>query len=164
VGDVREFTITQNSADWIDGVIYTPYGPHAIRGSGADQPPAEMTLVIETGGDQVQIAGELKNTVASLNHDVPVSQIGPLKNWVAEAMAEPRSTSALFALFCLRRWRCCSAQWGFTASFRILSHSARGKSEFAWRWARDEKKCCCRWWGRARSWRWLESRWESRAG
>jgi putative ABC transport system permease protein len=99
VGDVREFTITQNSADWIDGVIYTPYGPHAIRGSGAAAPPAEMTLVIETAGDQVQIAGELKNTVASLNHDVPVSQIGPLKNWVAEAMAEPRSTSALFAVF-----------------------------------------------------------------
>ena len=99
VGDVREFTITQNSADWIDGVIYTPYGPHAIRGSGADAPPAEMTLVIETATDQAQIAGELKNTVASLNHDVPVSQISPLKSWVGEAMAEPRSTSALFAVF-----------------------------------------------------------------
>jgi putative ABC transport system permease protein len=99
VGDVREFNITQNSADWIDGVIYTPYGPHAIRGSGAPRPPAEMTLVIETSGDQLQIAGALKNTVASLNHDVPVSEISPLKNWVAEAMAEPRSTSALFAVF-----------------------------------------------------------------
>jgi putative ABC transport system permease protein len=99
VGDVREFTITQNSADWIDGVIYTPYGPYAIRGSGAAAPPAEMTLVIETAGDQVQISGDLKNTVASLNHDVPVSQIGPLKNWVAEAMAEPRSISGLFAVF-----------------------------------------------------------------
>jgi putative ABC transport system permease protein len=99
VGDVREFDIKHDSASWIDGVIYTPYGPHAIRGSGAGQPPAEMTLVIETAGEQVQIAGELKNTVASLNHDVPVSQIGPLKNWVAEAMAEPRSTSALFAVF-----------------------------------------------------------------
>jgi putative ABC transport system permease protein len=30
---------------------------------------------------------------------VPVSQIGPLKNWVAEAMAEPRSISGLFAVF-----------------------------------------------------------------
>jgi len=47
----------------------------------------------------VQIASELKITVASLNHDVPVSQIGPLKNWVAEAMAEPRSISGLFAVF-----------------------------------------------------------------
>jgi predicted permease len=99
VGDVREFSITQNAASWIDGVIYTPYGPHAIRGSGADAPPAEMTLVIETAGEQVQIAGALKNTVASLNHDVPVSQVSPLKSWVAEAMAEPRSTSALFAVF-----------------------------------------------------------------
>jgi putative ABC transport system permease protein len=99
VGDVREFSITQNAASWIDGVIYTPYGPHAIRGSGAAVPPAEMTLVIETAGEQAQFAGELKNTVASLNHDVPVSQISPLRSWVAEAMAEPRSTSALFAVF-----------------------------------------------------------------
>jgi predicted permease len=101
VGDVREYNIRSDSASWIDGVMYAPYGPHAIRGSGADAPPAEMTLVIAAAGDQVQIARELKNTVASLNHDVPVSQISPLKSWVAEAMAEPRSTSALFALFAI---------------------------------------------------------------
>ena len=99
VGDVREYNIRSDSASWIDGVVYAPYGAHAIRGSGADAPPAEMTLVIETSAEQVQIANELKNTVASLNHDVPVSQIGPLKNWVAEAMAEPRSISGLFAVF-----------------------------------------------------------------
>jgi putative ABC transport system permease protein len=99
VGDVREYNIRSDSASWIDGVMYAPYGPHAIRGSGADAPPAQMTLVIETAGEQVQIASELKNTVASVNHDVPVSQISPLKSWVAEAMAEPRSTSALFAVF-----------------------------------------------------------------
>ena len=99
VGDVREYNIRSDSASWIDGVMYAPYGAHAIRGSGADAPPAEMTLVIETAGEQVQIAGDLKNTVASLNHDVPVSQIGPLKNWVAEALAEPRSISGLFAVF-----------------------------------------------------------------
>ena len=99
VDDVREFTITQNSASWIDGVIYTPYGPHAIRGSGTDAPPAEMTLVIGTAGDQVQLAGELKNVVERLNNEVPVSQVAPLKSWVSEAMAEPRSTSALFAVF-----------------------------------------------------------------
>ena len=99
VGDVREYNIRSDSASWIDGVMYAPYGAHAIRGSGADAPPAEMTLVIETSAEQAQIASELKNTVASLNHDVPVSQIGPLKNWVAEAMAEPRSISGLFAVF-----------------------------------------------------------------
>jgi predicted permease len=99
VGDVREFNIRRDSASWIDGVIYTPYGPHAIRGSGAAAPPAEMTLVIGTSGDQVQIAGELKNVVAGLNNEVPVSQVSPLKTWVSEAMAEPRSTSALFGVF-----------------------------------------------------------------
>jgi putative ABC transport system permease protein len=99
VGDVREYSITSNSADWIDGVIYTPYGPHAIRGSGAAAPPSDMTLVIETSGDRQQIASELKSTVAGLNSEVPVSEVSPLQSWVAEAMAEPRSTSALFAVF-----------------------------------------------------------------
>ncbi|MFZ1973079.1 MAG: ABC transporter permease [Candidatus Acidiferrales bacterium] len=99
VGDVREFDIKRDSASWIDGVIYTPYGPHAIRGSGAAAPPAEMTLVIGTSGDQVQIAGELKNVVAELNNEVPVSQVSTMKNWVSEAMAEPRSISGLFAVF-----------------------------------------------------------------
>jgi putative ABC transport system permease protein len=99
VGDVREFDIKRDSASWIDGVIYTPYGPHAIRGSGAAAPPSDMTLVIGTSGDQAQIAGELKNVVAGLNNEVPVSQVSTMKNWVSEAMAEPRSTSALFAVF-----------------------------------------------------------------
>jgi predicted permease len=99
VGDVREFDIKRDSASWIDGVIYTPYGPHAIRGSGAAAPPSDMTLVIGTSGDQVQIGGELKGVVAGLNNEVPVSQVSSMKNWVSEAMAEPRSTSALFAVF-----------------------------------------------------------------
>jgi putative ABC transport system permease protein len=99
VGDVREFDIKRDSASWIDGVIYTPYGPHAIRGSGAAAPPSDMTLVIGTSGDQVQIAGELKHVVAGLNNEVPVSQASTMKSWVSEAMAEPRSISALFAVF-----------------------------------------------------------------
>ncbi len=99
VGDVREFDIKTDSASWIDGVIYTPYGPHAIRGSGAAAPPSDMTLVIGTSGDQVQIAGELKNVVAGLNNEVPVSQVSTMKSWVSEAMAEPRSISGLFAVF-----------------------------------------------------------------
>lgn len=99
VGDVREFDIKHDSASWIDGVVYTPYGPHAIRGSGAAAPPSDMTLVIGTSGDQVQIAGELKNVVAGLNNEVPVSEVSLLKSWVSEAMAEPRSISGLFAVF-----------------------------------------------------------------
>ena len=99
VGDVREFDIKRDSASWIDGVIYTPYGPHAIRGSGAAAPPSDMTLVIGTSGDQVQIAGELKDVVAGLNNEVPVSQVSTMKSWVSEAMAEPRSISALFGVF-----------------------------------------------------------------
>jgi putative ABC transport system permease protein len=99
VGDVREFDIKRDSASWIDGVIYTPYGPHAIRGNGSAAPPSEMTLVIGTSGENAQLAGELRDAVAGLNNEVPVSEVSSLKSWVSEAMAEPRSTSALFAVF-----------------------------------------------------------------
>jgi len=34
-----------------------------------------------------------------LNRDVPVSQVQTLNSWVAEAVAGPRSTAALFSLF-----------------------------------------------------------------
>jgi predicted permease len=99
VVDVREYDMTRETAGWLDGVMYSPYGPHAIRGSGSAAPPAEMTLVIKTSGDQVQIASALESVVRRLNQEVPVSQVETLQGWVSEAIAEPRSTSSLFSVF-----------------------------------------------------------------
>jgi predicted permease len=99
VGDVRENTITRNWEDWLDGEIYTPYGPHAIAESGPEAPPAELTLVMRTTQTPNQLAGDLQNAVSQLNGDVPVTQIETLRGWVAEAISGPRSTASLFALF-----------------------------------------------------------------
>jgi predicted permease len=99
VGDVRENTITRNWEDWLDGEIYTPYGPHAIAESGPEAPPAELTLVMRTTQTPNQLAGDLQNVVSQLNGDVPVTQIETLRGWVAEAISGPRSTASLFALF-----------------------------------------------------------------
>ncbi|MBV9886356.1 MAG: ABC transporter permease [Acidobacteria bacterium] len=99
VGDVRELNMTRNLPEWIDGEVYTPYGPHAIQGAGPEAAPAAMTLVVLTSGDQAQLAGELEKIVSGLQGDVPVTQVELLHQWVQEAVSGPRSTASLFAIF-----------------------------------------------------------------
>ena len=99
VGDVHEDSMTRNIPQWIDGEIYAPYGTHAIRGSGPEAPPAEMTLLLRTSAGRVQIAHELERTVAGLNRDVPVSQVATMQGWISDAAAGPRSTASLFSIF-----------------------------------------------------------------
>ena len=99
VGDVREATLTQNIPDWIDGEMYTPYGPHAVAGRGPERAPAEVTLVLLTSQDQQQTASTVQSVVAELNREVPVSQVQTLSSWIADASAGPRSTTSIFLLF-----------------------------------------------------------------
>jgi putative ABC transport system permease protein len=99
VGDVRENSMTQNLPEWLEGEVYTPYGPHAIQGSGPEAPPAELTLVIRTTEESTQLGRELQGVVSGLNGDVPVTQIETLHGWLSEAVAGPRSTASLFSIF-----------------------------------------------------------------
>jgi predicted permease len=99
VGDVKENSLTRNVPEWMDGEVYMPYGPHAIQGRGDESAPAELTLLLRTSENQVQVGSELQSVVAELNREVPVSQIQTLHGWVSEAAAGPRSTASLFAIF-----------------------------------------------------------------
>ncbi len=99
VADVHEYTMSKETAEWVDGVIYTPYGPHAIRSSGVNKPRADMTLVIRTAGDRLDLKGSLQSVLAQINPDVAVSDVKPLASWVSSAVEEPRSTASLFSLF-----------------------------------------------------------------
>jgi len=99
VGDVKEFSMKRDLTDWLDGEIYTPYGPHAIRDSGPEAAPAEMTLLLRAPQRESQLGDALQGVVAQLNPDVPVSQVQMLRGWVEEAVAGPKSTASLFALF-----------------------------------------------------------------
>jgi len=99
VGDVRENDMATDIAGWIDGVIYTAYGPHAVRSRGPEAPPAEMTLVIRTTDNRLQLGAELQSVVSELNREVPVTQVETMEGWIAEAVSGQRSTALLFALF-----------------------------------------------------------------
>jgi putative ABC transport system permease protein len=99
VGDVRENDIATDTANWIDGVTYMPYGPHAVRSRGPEAAPAEMTLVMRTSDDRLELGGELQSVVSQLNPEVPVSRVETMAGWIAEAVSGPRSTASLFSLF-----------------------------------------------------------------
>jgi predicted permease len=99
VGDVREYSMKQNLAEWLDGEFYTAYGAHAVQDRGPEAPPAAMTLVIETSQQEIQLGSELQPIVSSLNGDVPVSQVEMLHEWMREAVSGTRSTASLFAIF-----------------------------------------------------------------
>jgi len=99
VGDVHEDSMTRNIPQWIDGEIYTPYGAHAIQGSGPEAPPAEMTILLRTSAGLTQIGRELEQTVAALNREVPVSQVATMQGWISDAASGPRSTAWLFSIF-----------------------------------------------------------------
>jgi predicted permease len=101
VGDVREYSMTKNLAEWVDGEFYTAYGPHAIRGTGPEAPPAEVTLVIRTTDGSTEVGSELQGIASSLNGDVPVSQVEMMSGWIEVAVAGTQSTAMLFAIFAL---------------------------------------------------------------
>ncbi|HKV24912.1 MAG TPA: ABC transporter permease [Candidatus Acidoferrum sp.] len=99
VGDVKEDTMTTNHPDWIDGEMYTPYGLHSIASRGPEAPPAAMTLLVQTAGNVPQLGAELRGLVAGINPEVPVSELQTLPGWIDQAVAGPRSTASLFAIF-----------------------------------------------------------------
>ena len=100
VGDVNEYSLAARLPDFAAGAMYTPYGngAHASGRHGRSQ-PVEMTLVARTSNDPTALATALRQTVATLNSDVPITDIRTLNTVVSQSLASPRSTMALFAIF-----------------------------------------------------------------
>jgi putative ABC transport system permease protein len=94
VGDVKEESLASQWPSWFDGQIYEPYGNGRRK-----LLPTEMSLVVRAEGDPTKHAGAIRSTVASLNPDVPVSDVKTMRSVVLESMAAPRSTMSLLAIF-----------------------------------------------------------------
>ena len=58
-----------------------------------------MTLVVRTTNSLESLAGALRKAVASINPDVPVSEMQTLSAVISESLEAPRSTMWLFAIF-----------------------------------------------------------------
>ncbi len=97
IPDVRAYDLQRNAPDWIGGTAYVPYNRMATLEDR--RIPSEMTIAIRTASDDSQIAMMLRNTVAAINQEVPVSEVKTMRAVISEAVSTPASTTALMAVF-----------------------------------------------------------------
>ena len=97
VSDVRAYDLQKNIPDWINGTIYLPYTLDATLEGG--RVPSDMTVVVQSSLDELQIQNALRRTIASLNPEVPASEVKPMQAVVSESVSTPASTTELFVAF-----------------------------------------------------------------
>ncbi len=95
--DVRGYDLRQNVPEWMDGLVYMPYGPGVTLEDG--RVPAEMTLVIRSASAVPQLEQSLRSYASSLNPEAPVSEVKAMPAIVWGAASAPRSVTSLFAAF-----------------------------------------------------------------
>jgi predicted permease len=95
--DVRAYDLRRNLPDWMDGMIYVPFGPGATLENGSVA--AQMTLVLRSASAVPQLEQAIRGVAASLNHEAPVSDIKAMPEILSGATAAPRSIASLFAAF-----------------------------------------------------------------
>jgi hypothetical protein len=88
VGDVQQFSLGSDTPDWMKGVVYMPY-PQAV--DLTERVPASMDLIVRTGTDPAQFAGEIRSLVRNVNPNVPVSQVRTLTEVVSGSTSNFRS-------------------------------------------------------------------------
>ncbi len=96
VGDVRHYTLSGRAPAEIVGAMYMPY-PQAVALNR--QIPRSMALLVRSSAEPSAIAARLRALVASVNPDVPVSEVRTLDAVVSSSVTEPRSMMWLFAAF-----------------------------------------------------------------
>ena len=96
VGDVRQYTLSGRAPAEITGALYMPY-PQAVALNR--QIPRAMALFVRSSADPSELAARMRTLVASVNPDVPVSEVRSLEAVVSSSVSEPRSMMWLFASF-----------------------------------------------------------------
>ena len=97
ISDVRAYDLVHNAPQWIDGTAYVPYNPLATLEN--KRVPSEMTIAIRATSDGSEIAGLLRESVAALSNEVPVSEVQTMDAVVTGAVSTPAATTSLFVAF-----------------------------------------------------------------
>jgi putative ABC transport system permease protein len=95
--DVRGYNLRQNTPDFMDGLVYVPYGPGATLENGSV--PAEMTLVIRSASNAPQLEQSLRGLASALNPEAPISEVKSMPAILNDATSAPRSITSLFGAF-----------------------------------------------------------------
>jgi len=95
--DVRGYNLRQSTPDFMDGLVYVPYGPGATLENGSV--PAEMTLVVRSASAAPQLEQSLRGLASSLNPEAPVSEVRSMPAILTDATSAPRSITSLFGAF-----------------------------------------------------------------
>jgi putative ABC transport system permease protein len=97
VGDVRAHDLRRDVPDWIDGAVYVPYSPKATLEDG--RIPVEMTIAAVTTTDPSSFEAALRETLAGLSQEIPVSELRTMRATVSDAVASPAAVTTLVVAF-----------------------------------------------------------------
>ncbi len=96
VGDVRQFDMAGNTPSYINGAFYMPYPQSTTMGR---RMPTAMTLILRTAANAPQLAGDLRQLVASVNPNAPLSEVRTMDAAVESSTSSSRSLMWLFVSF-----------------------------------------------------------------
>lgn len=97
VADVHEDSLSSTLPSWIKGAIYEPYSAHAVLINR--RPAMEMTMVVRGTTNATRLGEALREMVANLNPEVPVTEVQTLRGVISKSLSVPRSIMSLFAVF-----------------------------------------------------------------
>jgi len=81
--------------------------------------PRAMALFVRSSAEPSEMAGRLRALVASVNPDVPVSEVRRMQAVLSSSVAEPRSMMWLFAAFAV-----CALLLAAIGTYGVVSYSA----------------------------------------
>ena len=75
------------------------YLPHAQLPRSVGSPGRAMAIVIETAGEPLGLVGALRETVRSMDRNLPISEIRSMEQVTAAALSAPRFAALLLGVF-----------------------------------------------------------------
>jgi putative ABC transport system permease protein len=92
IGQVRHNAVTETPR----AEMYVPHAQWAAAGASA---PRGMTFVLRTSGDPLAVLGYVRQTVRSLDPNLPLAEIQTLQHVADDSLSQARFTTILLALF-----------------------------------------------------------------
>jgi putative ABC transport system permease protein len=92
VGQVRHNAVTETAR----AEMYVPHAQWLAAGASA---PRGMTFVLRTSGDPLAVLGYVRQTVRSLDPNLPLADIQTLERIADDSLSQARFTTMLLALF-----------------------------------------------------------------